>query len=157
VAIILDQNSCVPKTVLRTRHTIYPISRKMPSKRCFQTQVARRWLTLSQTLFPIGDFLKSEVRGLALEYKLPTAGRAESMGICFVGKRKHFSGFIGERAASGSRDRLSYDFVQDNIYLHGQVTLWTWTAKSSLDITACGHIQSVKMHASRVCARRCSL
>ena len=79
----------------------------MPSERCFQTQVAHHLLTLSQTLFPIGDFLKSEVRGLALEYKLPTARRAESMGICFVGKRKHFSGFIGERATLGSRDGFS--------------------------------------------------
>lgn len=40
---------------------------------------------LSRTLFPIGDYLKSDVRKLAARCKLPTADRKESMGICFVG------------------------------------------------------------------------
>lgn len=37
-------------------------------------------------LFPLGDFKKSQVRELAREFALPTANRAESMGLCFVGK-----------------------------------------------------------------------
>ena len=41
---------------------------------------------LKQTLFPVGGYLKSQVRQLAQQAKLPTADRAESMGICFVGK-----------------------------------------------------------------------
>lgn len=41
---------------------------------------------LSRTLFPLGDYTKPEVRTLAQEYKLPTATKKESMGICFVGK-----------------------------------------------------------------------
>ena len=41
---------------------------------------------LQQTLFPIGDYLKSQVRQLAQDNHLPSANRAESMGICFVGK-----------------------------------------------------------------------
>ncbi len=40
---------------------------------------------LSKTLFPIGEYTKPEVRALARKYKLPTAAREESMGICFVG------------------------------------------------------------------------
>ncbi len=40
---------------------------------------------LSRILFPIGDLKKSEVRKLAKKFKLPTAERRESMGICFVG------------------------------------------------------------------------
>jgi tRNA-specific 2-thiouridylase len=45
-----------------------------------------RQQALQRTLFPVGDLHKSEVRAIAREYKLPTAERKESMGICFVGK-----------------------------------------------------------------------
>ncbi|KAF9268342.1 5-methylaminomethyl-2-thiouridylate-methyltransferase [Marasmius fiardii PR-910] len=50
---------------------------------------------LSRALFPIGDLLKSEVRELARKYKLQTAEREESMGLCFVGERSgRFSNFL---------------------------------------------------------------
>jgi tRNA-specific 2-thiouridylase len=42
---------------------------------------------LKKTLFPIGEFkTKDEVRALARKYNLPTAGKKDSQGICFVGK-----------------------------------------------------------------------
>lgn len=41
---------------------------------------------LSKTIFPLGELTKPEVRKLAQKYKLVTAGKKESMGICFVGK-----------------------------------------------------------------------
>jgi len=41
---------------------------------------------LSHVLFPLGDYLKSEVRELARRFDLPTAEKEESMGICFVGE-----------------------------------------------------------------------
>lgn len=41
---------------------------------------------LEKTLFPLGDYVKSEVRELAKERGLFTASKKESMGICFVGK-----------------------------------------------------------------------
>lgn len=41
---------------------------------------------LSHTLFPIGDYTKKEVREMASKFGLPTAERAESMGICFIGE-----------------------------------------------------------------------
>lgn len=41
---------------------------------------------LTRTLFPLGDFTKTEVRALAKKFKLVTADKKESMGICFVGK-----------------------------------------------------------------------
>lgn len=41
---------------------------------------------LGKTLFPIGDFAtKDEVRARAVEFALPTAGKKDSQGICFVG------------------------------------------------------------------------
>ncbi len=41
---------------------------------------------LDKTIFPLGKLTKPEVRGLAKKYKLITADKKESMGICFVGK-----------------------------------------------------------------------
>lgn len=41
---------------------------------------------LEKTLFPLGDYTKTEVRELAKKFGLATASKKESMGICFVGK-----------------------------------------------------------------------
>lgn len=41
---------------------------------------------LAKTIFPLGDLTKPQVRELAKKYKLVTADKKESMGICFVGK-----------------------------------------------------------------------
>ena len=41
---------------------------------------------LKKTMFPIGHLPKSKVRQLATEMKLPSAGRPDSQGICFLGK-----------------------------------------------------------------------
>ena len=41
---------------------------------------------LAKTLFPIGHINKSEVREIARKYKLPSAEKKDSQGICFVGK-----------------------------------------------------------------------
>lgn len=41
---------------------------------------------LKKTMFPIGHLPKSKVREIASEMKLPSAGRPDSQGICFLGK-----------------------------------------------------------------------
>ena len=48
---------------------------------------------LRSALFPLGDYLKTEVRTLAADAGLHTASKRESMGICFIGKRR-FSTFL---------------------------------------------------------------
>lgn len=40
---------------------------------------------LSHILFPIGVLLKSEVRKLAEQFKLPVAKKPDSQGLCFIG------------------------------------------------------------------------
>ncbi len=40
---------------------------------------------LSHTLFPVGHLEKKEVRKLAEKYKLPTAIKKDSQGVCFLG------------------------------------------------------------------------
>lgn len=41
---------------------------------------------LAHTLFPIGHLPKTEVRKLASKFKLPTATKKDSQGVCFIGK-----------------------------------------------------------------------
>lgn len=48
---------------------------------------------LSNVLFPIGAYQKSEVRELATRFQLPNRNRPDSQGLCFLGKVK-FDDFI---------------------------------------------------------------
>lgn len=76
---------------------------------------------LNHTLFPLGSYTKPQVRLLAKQLKLPTAMRAESMGICFVGevpmkdflekKIKHTPGLIKDIETGetlGKHDGLAF-------------------------------------------------
>ncbi|MFH0951377.1 MAG: tRNA 2-thiouridine(34) synthase MnmA, partial [bacterium] len=40
---------------------------------------------LAKTLFPIGEYTKPDIRKLAQKFKLPTANKKDSQGICFIG------------------------------------------------------------------------
>jgi len=40
---------------------------------------------LKYCLFPIGDYTKPEVRKMAKKFGLPTAGKKDSQGVCFIG------------------------------------------------------------------------
>jgi len=42
---------------------------------------------LARTLFPLGDWLKRDVRRLARELGLPNHAKRDSTGICFIGER----------------------------------------------------------------------
>ena len=58
---------------------------------------------LGETLFPVGDFTKPEIRELAREAGLVTADKPESQDICFVAGSTHdFVATIGGRRPRGS-------------------------------------------------------
>lgn len=50
---------------------------------------------LDRTLFPVGDYLKDEIRAFARELKLSTCDKKDSTGICFIGE-KRFKTFLNE-------------------------------------------------------------
>lgn len=50
---------------------------------------------LDKVIFPIGKYLKKDVRKMAKKFDLPTAERPDSQGLCFVGK-VDFSSFLKE-------------------------------------------------------------
>ena len=41
---------------------------------------------LKHCLFPLGEYIKPQIRALAKKYKLPTAEKPDSQGVCFVGE-----------------------------------------------------------------------
>lgn len=58
---------------------------------------------LTKTLFPLGDYLKKEVRQMAKDRNLWTAQKRESMGVCFVGNvgmREFLSQYITTKPGS---------------------------------------------------------
>ena len=50
---------------------------------------------LAKTIFPIGDYLKPQVREFAKELGLVTQDKKDSTGICFIGE-KRFKSFLNE-------------------------------------------------------------
>ena len=50
---------------------------------------------LAKTIFPIGDYLKTQVREFAKDLGLATHAKKDSTGICFIGERR-FKSFLNE-------------------------------------------------------------
>ena len=46
-------------------------------------------------LFPLGDYIKPEIREIAKKYNLATANKKDSTGICFIGERD-FNKFLSQ-------------------------------------------------------------
>ncbi len=63
---------------------------------------------LKHCLFPIGNYLKPEVRRMAKKAGLPTAEKKDSQGICFLGKVK-MSDFLKEHLPVKSGDVVMPD------------------------------------------------
>ena len=50
---------------------------------------------LAKTLFPVGDYLKTQIREIASHLGLATHAKKDSTGICFIGE-KRFKSFLNE-------------------------------------------------------------
>lgn len=50
---------------------------------------------LAKTLFPVGDYLKTQIRDFARDLNLSTHAKKDSTGICFIGE-KRFKTFLNE-------------------------------------------------------------
>ena len=58
------------------------------------------YLQVSKLLFPLGGYMKKEIRHIAAQAKLPSAQRKDSQGICFLGKinyNEFLRRFLGEK------------------------------------------------------------
>ena len=80
---------------------------------------------LSETLFPVGELPKTEVRRIAEEVGLPNAKKKDSTGICFIGERP-FREFLNRYLANtpgpikDERGRTIGEHVGLSFYTLGQ-------------------------------------
>ncbi|MDD4995513.1 MAG: tRNA 2-thiouridine(34) synthase MnmA [Patescibacteria group bacterium] len=63
---------------------------------------------LKRVIFPVGGLRKPQVRALARQFKLPVSDKAESMGICFIGK-VNIEDFLKQKIKSRPGDILDID------------------------------------------------
>lgn len=66
------------------------------------------YMQVSKLMFPIGNLLKSEVRQIAAEQKLPSAQRKDSQGICFLGKI-NYNDFIRRYLGEKEGDIIEFE------------------------------------------------
>lgn len=60
---------------------------------------------LAQTLFPLGELEKTEVREIAKQFDLATKAKKDSTGICFIGERR-FKDFLEQYVPANPGDIL---------------------------------------------------
>ncbi len=87
---------------------------------------------LRQTIFPLGDYTKDEVREMASKRKLFTATKKESMGVCFVGQvgmREFLSQYV-ETKPGNIVDKQSGDIVGR----HDGAIFYTLGQRHGLDV-----------------------
>jgi len=104
---------------------------------------------LKKVIFPVGEYLKSEVRGIADELKLPVAHKKESYDVCFA--MGDYRGFISSNFAEGSRN-LRGEIVDEKgriLGYHNGIYNFTVGQRSGLGVASSqGRLYVVKIDAA---------
>ncbi|MBX4191167.1 tRNA 2-thiouridine(34) synthase MnmA, partial [Candidatus Saccharibacteria bacterium] len=86
---------------------------------------------LNKTLFPLGAYTKPQVRELAKKFKLVTADKKDSVGICFVGK-VGIKDFLEQYVAPKPGPII--DSLGNNIGEHDGAIFYTIGQRHGLDV-----------------------
>ena len=86
---------------------------------------------LKRCLFPIGDYLKPQVRAIAKKAELPTADKKDSQGICFLGQIS-LAEFLQQYIPSATGDVVTIEGKR--IGTHGGVANYTIGQRHGLKI-----------------------
>ena len=86
---------------------------------------------LAKTIFPIGDYLKSQVRAFAKDIGLSTHAKKDSTGICFIGE-KRFKTFLNEYMLARPGDIKSSQ--GENLGRHDGLMFYTLGQRQGLGI-----------------------
>lgn len=94
---------------------------------------------LRKTLFPIGEYEKSEVRKIAEKFALATAKKKDSQGLCFIGKldmKEFLKDFIPEKKGNVLNIDGEIIGVHDGVYFYtlGQRHGFTIIKKGTNDL-----------------------
>lgn len=86
---------------------------------------------VAQSLFPVGELEKPEVRKIAEQLDLATAKKKDSTGICFIGERK-FKDFLARYLPAQPGDIVTVD--GDNVGTHQGLMYHTLGQRKGLGI-----------------------
>ncbi|MDR2046319.1 MAG: tRNA 2-thiouridine(34) synthase MnmA [Clostridiales bacterium] len=95
----------------------------------FLNQLSER--RLRNVIFPLGNLLKTHVRGIAQKYGLPTASKKDSTGICFIGERR-FREFLAGYIPMREGDIMTLD--ERIVGRHKGVCFYTLGQRRGLEI-----------------------
>jgi len=88
---------------------------------------------LKKVLFPLGDYTKEEVRGIARRFGLPTAEKKASQEICFLPGQDYRS-FLKTRIAADLKPGLVVDKDGNTLGAHKGVAFYTIGQRQGLGI-----------------------
>jgi tRNA-specific 2-thiouridylase len=90
---------------------------------------------LAQTLFPVGEFTKPQVRTLAVARGLPTASRVDSQDLCFVADGD-YRRFLADHAPETMRSGPILDRAGRQLGSHRGLSCYTIGQRSGLGVAA---------------------
>jgi tRNA-specific 2-thiouridylase len=91
---------------------------------------------LSQTLLPLGEITKPEVRQLAHTYKLPVAERPDSQDLCFVGADGDYRDFLLRHAPEAQNPGEIVDQQGNILGQHDGLAFYTIGQRKGLHISS---------------------
>ncbi len=102
---------------------------------------------LRQTLFPLGEYTKPEVRDLARKYNLPVASRAESQDLCFLASSDYRS-FLMRHAPQAARAGPIVDPSGQVVGEHQGLAFYTIGQRKGLGIASPEPLYVIAKHMS---------
>ncbi|MCL4562666.1 MAG: tRNA 2-thiouridine(34) synthase MnmA [Chloroflexi bacterium] len=90
---------------------------------------------IAQTLFPVGEFTKPDIRQKARDFDLPVAERAESQDLCFIGDRD-YRRFLNEHAPDATHPGLIRNRKGEVIGRHNGLAFYTIGQRKGLGIAS---------------------
>ncbi len=103
---------------------------------------------LAHVLFPLGGYTKRQVRALAAEHNLPTAGKMESQDACFLLDRDYRS-FVARQRPEAIRGGPILDLDGKVVGQHRGVAFYTVGQRQGLGIAAAHPLYVVELDAAR--------
>jgi tRNA-specific 2-thiouridylase len=88
---------------------------------------------LSQTLFPLGDYTKTEVRELAQRFNLPVSRRPDSQDLCFVGEDR-YQDFLARNAPHVQQKGPIFSSQGEKLGEHAGLAFFTVGQRKGLGI-----------------------
>lgn len=107
-----------------------------------------RQAQLKHILFPLGDYTKKQVRGLAKKFDLPVADKPGSQEICFL-SRNDYRGFIKDNIRKDFRSGPILDAKGNILTYHQGIAFYTIGQREGLGIALGYPVYITKIDASK--------